>query len=129
MQEWSKLLHEANPEVRPRHTSRSVGPCRFGPALRCFRLGYRWSDKYEALIRIAIIGENRIQIIMCPPNQIPNTGRKNKYYVCWWDEPDGLDLSKAIQNNAKPSKPVVMVVDDSGELISKEFPAKNLTNS
>lgn len=88
----------------------------FGQTIRGARLGFRWSAKYEAMIRITMLGQDSFEVEMCHPAGLPNAPRKQgSLHSCWWDDPTVLDTCPAIRNYRGPSHYVSFIVNDEGK--------------
>ncbi len=66
----------------------------FGEALRAFRLGYRWSEKYERWVKIGSDGPPfRIEVHVGLVPASRGASKIKETHVAWWDgAPDILDL-------------------------------------
>lgn len=90
----------------------------FGNYLRGARLGFRYSDKHEAFIRVIIVSDEAISVEVVPPDQLPRGGRQKIEYVCWWEGEDSeyaLDLCEPLKGIRNPDKPLRFTVDDDGK--------------
>jgi len=66
----------------------------FGEMIRAYRLGYRWTDKYERWVKIG--GDGPPFRVEVHTGLVPNPSRSSKHketHVAWWEgDHDILDL-------------------------------------
>lgn len=88
----------------------------FGPRLRGYRLGWRWSERHGAMIRMSTNGTANV-IELCPPNAIPSVTTKTGYHREWWNTPEILEMLPWLTPIKRIKKYVKVEVDDNGEII------------
>lgn len=94
-------------------------PPTFGETIRGARLGYHWSARHAAMVRISDRGPH-FEVRMCPPAQLPKGLEKNRNleYRCWWESNVDLLTEIVPLRSIKSVKaPLRFLVDDSGHLV------------
>lgn len=91
----------------------------FGTTLRAFRLGYRISDKHNALIKVAIYKDGKRVNIKIVPRHMAVPKDNFREYVCWWDRNGKLlnhcRILKMVKN---PKRIISFDVDaETGEMV------------
>jgi hypothetical protein len=87
----------------------------FGSRIRAYRLGYAWSNRHGAFIRIATDGPKNI-IELAPASGVPKKTAVKEYRV-WWEQPQMLDMIPWLRGVRRIKKPVRVEVDDNGEIV------------
>ena len=98
----------------------------FGQTIRGMRLGYRWSDKHQTMVRISDCGPH-FEVRLCPPDQLPkgHWRGENKEHRCWWEKKDGaggvelLDMIAPMRQIKAVKQPIRFVVDNDGLLVGQ----------
>lgn len=93
----------------------------FGQMIRAARLGYHWSPKHEAMIRIADCGPH-FEIRLCPPDQLPKGPDKTngpEYHRCWWEEKsvDVLSMIEPLKRVKAVHARIRFLVDNDGRMV------------
>lgn len=94
----------------------------FGQVLRGARLGYHWSAKHQAMVRVA--GDGPFQIWLCPPGQLPSAPTKGEFRV-WWEKPEILDACPALAGIKRVKQPIQITVGERGELLEERRAARS----
>jgi len=90
----------------------------FGQTIRGARLGYRWSEKHGAMIRISDAGPSSWVVDLCPADQLPIANRKDSQtHRCWWEGENVLQHIEPLKHVKLVKQPVRIVVGDDGRLI------------
>jgi len=88
----------------------------FGSRLRAYRLGWRWSNRHGANIRMTTAGNLNI-VELCPANEVPRHKSETGNFRCWWDQSDILDMLPWLQPIRKIKKYVRVLVNEEGEIV------------
>lgn len=97
----------------------------FGTNIRAARLGYHWSERHGAFIRMATVGP-RTFIELAPVSGVPNkSAAKVKEHRCWWEEVGILDLIPWLRNVRRIKRYVAVEVDDNGNIVKELTHADN----
>jgi hypothetical protein len=89
----------------------------FGQIIRAARLGYHWSAKHGAMIRMSDCGPHT-EVLICPPGQLPTHARENQMHRCWWEcKEDCLSMIVPLRGIKAVKKPIRMLIDDGGNLV------------
>lgn len=89
----------------------------FGQILRGARMGYHWSKKHQAMIRIH--GEGPFYVHICPPAQLPSYTKGGEHWM-WWENPKILEECKAIADIKSVTQPIFLTVGEDGELLENK---------
>jgi len=90
----------------------------FGQTIRGARLGYHWSEKHGAMIRISDASASSWEVELCPPDQLPVAKRKdNPTHRCWWEGENVLEHIEPLKGIKLVKRPVRIVIGDDGRLI------------
>lgn len=89
----------------------------FGSNIRAARLGYHWSERHGAFIRMATAGP-RTFIELAPANSVPNkSATKIKDHRCWWEQGDVLSMIPWLRNVRRIKRYIAVEVDDNGNIV------------
>ena len=89
----------------------------FGTNIRAARLGYHWSERHGAFIRMATAGP-RTFIELAPASGVPNkSAAKIKDYRCWWEQGDILSMIPWLRNVRWVKRYIAVEVDDNGNIV------------
>lgn len=91
-----------------------------GTRIRAARLGFRWSAKHGAWVRIVGGNWQAIRVDVAPEEDIPSEkikGRHIEPYRVWWEDPGILDGIRLLKHVTRVRKPFSFIIDDSGELV------------
>lgn len=101
---------------------KKTGHPMFGSVLKGYRLGFAFSSKHGAFIRMTPVG-NLCRLEAVPSDQgakaIPN-GVNKELHVCWWDEPELLDLVEPLKGIKRVRKAFTIYLDDDGKRVSSK---------
>lgn len=101
---------------------RRVGMPTLGPMIRAHRLGWRWSDRHGAFIRMSDAGPDHTLIELAPADGVPGGKTKGGFYRCWWEGEDVLGLIPWLRNITRVHKLISVVVDDHGTITQTRRP-------
>lgn len=98
-----------------------------GSIIRGMRLGYRYSLKHDAFIRIrvqddiwlAVDVEPSLRPVPNPRGRVTPTG-----YQCWWEDDNPemlLDMVLPLRHVRSPTQGITFVVDNRGQMIDSEM--------
>jgi len=86
----------------------------FGSNIRAARLGWRWSDRHGAFIRMSDAGPGQSLIELAPADGLPGTRCSGGFHRCWWEQPGILDMIPWLRPVRRVKRLVRVVVDDEG---------------
>ena len=87
---------------------------KFGEIIRCYRLGYAWSAKYQCYVRME--GEQAPWRIDVRPNhQLPKSVSRVPHRV-WWDSHELLDMIEDMPHSPRSAE--TFYVDDNGRRLA-----------
>jgi len=94
---------------------------RFGAMLRGARLGFQWSRRHQALIRISIVSDELLRIEVAPPDYYFEGNDKVETHVCWWERGSAegeevLNMCDPLRDKTGPWKRETYIVDNEGKL-------------
>lgn len=84
------MTHDAAAKCLPSISEQDAG-VKFGPRLKAFRLGWRWSPRNAAWLRLSFDATTgAVAVELAPVNGLPATHPKSpgKQHVCWWEAKD-----------------------------------------
>lgn len=88
----------------------------FGNYLRAARLGFHWSPRLEAFLRLTDLPGGRWLAELAPRGCLPSAPARA--HRVWWEgeqDPDAVvALSPGLLAHARPAGPVSIVLDDTG---------------
>lgn len=90
----------------------------FGSVLRAARLGYHWSEKLGAFLRVS--GDGPFVFDLAPATGVPKQHAKGEHRV-WWDTDEGRNAvlsCGALRGIRRVSRPFRITVGDDGERAS-----------
>lgn len=91
----------------------------FGANIRACRLGFHWSERHGAFIRMSTAGERNI-VELTPADAVPMKGVKSRdRYRVWWDDPAILDALPWLRNVRRIKRYVAVEVNDDGEIVNR----------
>jgi hypothetical protein len=91
-----------------------------GPRIRAARLGWGYSAKHGAFIRISDAGEHH-RIELCPPDGVPSRKSPDHgNYRVWWEGESPLGLIPWLKPVRRIKRYVCVVVDDHGTILRSE---------
>lgn len=90
---------------------------KFGTRIRAARLGYGWSSRHGAFIRMSTSGSRNF-VELCPGDRLPTKGA-TKEYRCWWDTPEILDYLPWLRSVRRVKVPIRVEVDDAGRIVKE----------
>lgn len=92
-------------------------PPSLGPTIRAARLGWHWSNRHGAFIRISTPDDMRNVIELAPVDDIPTAKLKGDHRR-WWDSPEILDMIPGLSMVNRVKKYIRFEVDEHGEAIN-----------
>lgn len=99
-----------------------VKPTRsFGSNIRACRLGYHWSERHGAFVRMITDGIRNF-IELAPVDAVPTKGIKflrSRHHRRWWSDPAILDELPWLRNVRRIKRYVAVEVDDDGNIIKE----------
>ena len=102
----------------------------FGPIIRGMRLGFHFSAKHQAFIRMSseIPGRPDLCLVeIYPPHvKLPNGGPSN--HRTWWDKPEILDALPWLRPVFNFHKAVRVIVDMDGEIVEPYGDCSKITS-
>lgn len=92
----------------------------FGKALRAARLGYGFSEKHRAFIRLSDPMSGKVHISVVPEDKLIPATAPGKYHRCWWEGPDHgqnlLDMVPVLRHLTRVKTTIGFYVDaETGE--------------
>lgn len=88
-----------------------------GTRIRSLRLGYHWSARHGAWIRIAGGGDKPIRVDVAPEDKIPAVRGDREPHRVWWDDTTIIDGITLLKHVRRVNKPFSFIIDDSGDLV------------
>lgn len=102
-------LPEANSMTKPTRP--------FGANIRAARLGYHWSERHGAFIRMTTAGR-RTFIELASVGGVPiKSATKIKDHRCWWEQGDILGMIPWLANVRRIKRYIAVEVDDAGNIV------------
>lgn len=92
----------------------------FGSNIRAGRLGFKWSARHGAFIRMSTPSKDRTLIELAPHNAVPSKKCKGEVgdFRVWWEMPQILDMIPWLRNIRRVKKFIAVFVDDNGNIES-----------
>lgn len=91
----------------------------FGSNIKAARLGYHWSERHGAFIRMVTVG-SRMFVELAPASGVPNKSEtKSKDYRCWRDDDSILDRIPWLRNVRRIKRYVAVEVDERGNIVKE----------
>lgn len=88
-----------------------------GMRVRAARLGYAWSERHGAWIRLSGDGPYRVDLQPAGLVQDDRAARRVREHRCWWDNPHALDSVALLARVRQVTTPCSVLVGEHGELI------------
>lgn len=89
----------------------------FGSFLRGCRLGYGWSERLQAFLRLRWVqwhDEELIAADLAPNDQIPGTP-SSQLHICWWDDGETIfDHAPALRAIKRVKAPFTFYMTQTG---------------
>lgn len=95
-----------------------LGEATFGQVLRALRMGFGWSKKRKAWIRISPAGDDRFRVDVVPGNTNIDGHNRVSEFFCWWEDPDPdglLDRSEMLKGISDPGKTMMFFLNNHGD--------------
>jgi hypothetical protein len=91
----------------------------FGSTIRAYRLGFHWSERHGAFIRISTDGPRNV-VELAPVDGIP-VKTTTKAHRCWWegDGPRMLDMMAWLRGVRRVKRYICVEVDDNGDIVGR----------
>lgn len=91
----------------------------FGSNIRAGRLGFKWSAKHGAFIRMSTPAADRSLIELAPYNAVPSKKCKGEvgYFRVWWETPEILDMLPWLRGVTRVKKYIAVMIDDDGNIL------------
>ena len=89
-------------------------PPSLGSTIRAARLGYKWSARHGAFIRMSTPAADRSLIELAPRDAIPSKKAKGDVgdHRVWWETPEILDMIPWLRGIRRIKKYVAVLIDD-----------------
>ena len=88
----------------------------FGQTVRAYRLGWRWSDRLQGLLRMSPT-EKGMLVQLHPAGLVPSK-TEVKNFVAWWEDVEIIDACAPLRSIKRVKKPISFFVhSETGELL------------